>query len=81
MRRNIATKRTGWILIVLSTIVFLVPFVIPFFPVSTTIKVAIGGAALVTAEALFWLGALLVGKETIQKYTKRLFKRKRIDFR
>jgi hypothetical protein len=45
------------------------------------IKVAIGGAALVMAEVLFWLGALLVGKETIQKYTKRLFKRKRIDFR
>jgi hypothetical protein len=69
-------KRTGWILIILSTIVFFVPFVIPFFPVSTTIKVAIGGAALVMAEVLFWLGALLVGKETIQKYTKRLFKRK-----
>ncbi|WP_033313952.1 hypothetical protein [Saccharococcus caldoxylosilyticus] len=26
--------------------------------------------------SLFWLGALLVGKETIQKYTKRLFKRR-----
>jgi hypothetical protein len=76
MRRIIATKQTGWILIVLSTVVFLVPFATPFFPVSTTIKVAIGGAALVTAESLFWLGALLVGKETIQKYTKRLFKRK-----
>jgi hypothetical protein len=76
MWRTIATKRTGWILIILSTIVFLVPFVIPFFPVSITKKVAIGGAAFVMAEVLFWLGALLVGKETIQQYTKRLFKRK-----
>jgi hypothetical protein len=46
-------KRTSWILIILSTIIFLVLFVIPFFPVSTTIKVAIGGAALVMADRYF----------------------------
>ncbi|BDG47173.1 hypothetical protein [Parageobacillus sp. KH3-4] len=48
----------------------------PVFSVSATIKVAIGGVALVMAEALFWLGVLLVGKETIQNYTKRLLKKR-----
>jgi len=42
-------------------------------------KVAIGGVALVAAEVLFWVGALLVGKETVQKYTKRFFKKKEKD--
>lgn len=73
------TKKIGWTFLVLSTLFFLVPFLIPFFTMSTKMKVAIGGVALVAAEVLFWVGALLVGKETVQKYTKRFFKKKEKD--
>ncbi|MBW7651697.1 transporter suffix domain-containing protein [Anoxybacillus sp. ST4] len=73
------TKKIGWAFLVLSTLFFLVPFLIPFFTMSTKMKVAIGGVALVAAEVLFWVGALLVGKETVQKYTKRFFKKKEKD--
>jgi hypothetical protein len=73
------TKKIGWAFIALSALLFLVPFVIPFFTLSTKLKVAIGGVSLLAGEGLFWLGALLVGRETVQKYMKRFFKKREGD--
>jgi hypothetical protein len=67
-------RRAGWTLIIVSTLLWLVPFIAPFLPVSTTIKAAVGGAAVVLAEVFFWLGAVIVGKDAVEKYRKSLFK-------
>jgi F0F1-type ATP synthase assembly protein I len=67
-------KRAGWILIIVSTLLWLVPFISLFLPVSTAIKAAVGGAAVVLAEVLFWLGAVIIGKDVVEKYRKSLFR-------
>ena len=45
---------------------------IPFLPLSTGKKAAAGGFVFVIAEVTFWLGAVLAGKEVVQKYQDRL---------
>ncbi|RAK18910.1 hypothetical protein B0I26_10885 [Anoxybacillus vitaminiphilus] len=67
-------RRAGWILIIVSTLLWIVPFISPFLPVSTAIKAAVGGAAVVSAEVLFWLGAVIIGKDVVEKYRKSLFR-------
>jgi hypothetical protein len=79
MWRKITNKQIGWAFIVISTIFWLIPFAMPFLSFSTTIKVGIGGAAVVIAEVLFWLGAVILGKDVVEKYRKSLFKWKKRD--
>jgi hypothetical protein len=64
--------KLGLGLILASSLLWLALVVVPFLPLSPGQK-AIGAAAVVvTAEILFWLGALLTGKEVVQKYRDRL---------
>lgn len=59
--------KIGMILIIASFVVWVTPLGIPFLPISGKMK-AIGiTSALVLAEVLFWIGALMVGKEAARK--------------
>ncbi|WNF23420.1 transporter suffix domain-containing protein [Mesobacillus jeotgali] len=59
--------RIGMILIISSFIVWVMPLGIPFLPISGKMKAISITSALVMAEVLFWVGALMVGKEAARK--------------
>ncbi|MBT2642827.1 transporter suffix domain-containing protein [Bacillus sp. ISL-41] len=64
--------KIGMILIIASFIVWVMPLGIPFLPISGKMKAISITSALVIAEVLFWVGALMVGKEAARKI-KRAF--------
>ena len=66
-------QKFGLVLIIISFLPWLIIAVImPFLPISLAQKAILVPALLVLAEVLFWLGALLVGKEVVQKYRRYL---------
>ncbi|MFJ7637715.1 transporter suffix domain-containing protein [Peribacillus sp. NPDC097206] len=60
--------KIGMVLLMLSLLTWLIPVVAPFTPFSTNIKAMIIGGAIITAEIMFWVGAILVGKEVAARY-------------
>lgn len=62
--------KIGMILIIASFIVWVTPLGIPFLPISGKMKAISITSALVLAEVLFWVGALMVGKEAARKIRK-----------
>ena len=69
----------GISLIILSWVIWGVIFILPFFK-PTLKQYAIAYPILLAATNIFWVGAVLVGKELVQKYNlilkaKKLFKR------
>jgi VIT1/CCC1 family predicted Fe2+/Mn2+ transporter len=64
--------RIGMILIISSFIVWVMPLGIPFLPITGKMKAISITSALVMAEVLFWVGALMVGKEAARKIRKAL---------
>ncbi|MBD2384312.1 transporter suffix domain-containing protein [Cylindrospermum sp. FACHB-282] len=69
-------QKLGLVLIILSFSPWLiVPFVVPFLPISITQKAFLIPVMLVVAELTFWLGLLLVGKEVAQRYRRYLRRR------
>jgi hypothetical protein len=66
-------QKLGLVLIIISFLPWLIiAVVLPFLPISITQKALLVPALLVLAEVLFWLGALIVGKEVVQKYRRYL---------
>lgn len=61
-------KQFGFVLIVLSCLVWLAIVAIPLMPFTLAQKTAIVPGLLILGEVLFWAGALLVGKEVAQRY-------------
>jgi hypothetical protein len=59
--------KIGMILIILSFIVWVTPLGIPFLPITGKMKAISITSALVIAEVLFWVGALMVGKEAARR--------------
>lgn len=59
--------KIGMILIIASFIVWVMPLGIPFLPITGKMKAISITSALVIAEVLFWVGALMVGKEAARK--------------
>ncbi|GEL05154.1 transporter suffix domain-containing protein [Rummeliibacillus sp. G93] len=55
-------------LLIFSMILWLIPVMTPFFPISTKLKAGIITSVLIIAEIIFWIGALLVGKEAAAKF-------------
>lgn len=45
----------------------IIPIIIPFTSLTTQIKAGIVAGSLILAEIIFWVGAVLVGKEMINK--------------
>lgn len=71
----------GIALLIICVVAFLAIPVVPFLNIGNEAKVTIAAVLFVIGEATFWVGALLVGKELLAKYTSRLnpknwFKRK-----
>jgi phosphate/sulfate permease len=54
-------------LIITSFLLWLIPVIAPFTPFPTSVKAMTITGALVIAEVIFWVGALLVGKEVAAK--------------
>ncbi|WP_184317669.1 transporter suffix domain-containing protein [Geobacillus subterraneus] len=57
-------------LIIASFVVWVIPPIAPFLPFSTAARASIVIVAIVAAEIMFWIGALLVGKEAAAKLKK-----------
>ncbi|MCM3665085.1 transporter suffix domain-containing protein [Mesobacillus subterraneus] len=62
--------KIGMSLIISSIIFWVIPFGIPFLPLSSKMKVISITSSLVLAEVVFWVGAIMVGKEVAGKIRK-----------
>lgn len=83
----IGMKQVGVVLIVVSCLAWLTIAGVPLLPLTLAQKAAIVPGLLILGELLFWVGALLVGKEVAERYrhwlnprflwhrAKRLFRR------
>ncbi|GCL39221.1 hypothetical protein SR1949_43440 [Sphaerospermopsis reniformis] len=66
-------QKLGLVLIIVSFLPWLaIALILPFLPLAVAQKALLVPALLVFAEIVFWLGALLVGKEVIQRYRRYL---------
>lgn len=72
MRKIMNAQRYGIILIVISIILFLLVFVVPWFSWTVKAKATIVTTLLVVAEVLWWIGVGLVGKQLWSKYKRAL---------
>ncbi|MGE7758689.1 transporter suffix domain-containing protein [Peribacillus sp. NPDC097895] len=54
--------------LIVSLLTWIIPVIAPFTPFSTAVKAGVITGAIVFAEVMFWVGALLVGKEVAAKY-------------
>ena len=71
----------GIVLLIICVVAFLSIPVVPFLNMGNEAKVILAAVLFVIGEATFWVGAILIGKELLAKYTSRLnpknwFKRK-----
>lgn len=63
--------RIGVGLVVLSCFLFCALFAVPFLPMDGASQVTVAGSLALTSEIMFWLGALIAGKEAITYLRKR----------
>ena len=66
------SKFWGWGLVTISFIPWLLVVTLPWWSLSNSQRLLAASILLVIAEALFWLGALIVGKQAIDRYGKYL---------
>ena len=66
-QKSIAYK-LGIGIIIFSLSLWLIPIITPFTPIPTKVKAGIIPGSIIVAEILFWLGALLVGKEVANNF-------------
>ncbi|WP_232324843.1 transporter suffix domain-containing protein [Halobacillus mangrovi] len=63
--------KLGIFLIIASILTWVLsPVVIPFLPLSSKVKAISITSSLVIGEVIFWIGALMVGKEAAKKIRK-----------
>ncbi|MER2170176.1 MAG: transporter suffix domain-containing protein [Psychrobacillus psychrodurans] len=55
-------------LLILSLSMWLIPIITPFTPLPTKVKAVTITVSIIIAEVMFWIGALLVGKEVAAKF-------------
>ena len=60
--------KIGIVLLILSSVLWLAPLLVPFTSLSTYTKAVIISSALICAEVIFWASVLLLGKEAVKKY-------------
>ncbi|MEC0092101.1 transporter suffix domain-containing protein [Paenibacillus macquariensis] len=60
--------KLGTGLLITSLSLWLIPVITPFTPLPTQIKAGIITGSIIIAEIMFWIGALLVGKEVASKF-------------
>ena len=59
-------------MIVVSIVIFLMLFSLPFLSISTKIKIALSTIFLVAGEGMFWLGIVLIGKDVYLKFKEKV---------
>jgi len=69
-------RRLGLGLIGLSCLLYGGLFLVPMTSLSSKGKVALSSALVISGEASFWIGGLILGKEVIAKYRGALDPRK-----
>lgn len=65
-------KKIGILLVILSCVLYGGLLLVPLTPYTAGTKAVISTALVVSGEASFWLGALILGKELITKYRRYL---------
>ncbi|WP_330219529.1 transporter suffix domain-containing protein [Peribacillus muralis] len=60
--------KIGMAFLIISLLTWIIPVIAPFMPFSAAGKAGVITGAIVFAEVMFWVGALLVGKEVAAKY-------------
>ncbi|MBM7694397.1 hypothetical protein JOC77_003858 [Peribacillus deserti] len=63
-----STFKLGIILLVVSTLIWIAPLLVPFLDVNGKTKLAITAVLLVIAEILFWAGVFFAGKEAAKRF-------------
>ncbi|NMC55958.1 MAG: transporter suffix domain-containing protein [Eubacteriaceae bacterium] len=64
--------KIGIVLLILSSVLWLTPLLVPFTSLSVYTKAVIISSTLICAEVMFWISVLLLGKEAVKKYRNRL---------
>ncbi|RHW42677.1 hypothetical protein D1B31_03545 [Neobacillus notoginsengisoli] len=62
----------GAALIILSCILYGAILLVPLTSFSTGTKVAITAGLVISGEATFWIGGIILGKEAVTRYRKNL---------
>ena len=70
--RVLTTARIGYVILIVSLPLWGLLAVIPFLPMAGGRKAALAGVTFVVAEAMFWVGTIMVGKEVVKRYSDRL---------
>lgn len=65
-------KKIGILLVVLSCVLYGGLLLVPFTPYPAGTKAVISTALVVSGEASFWFGAIILGKEIVTRYRKHL---------
>jgi hypothetical protein len=65
--------RTGIVLVVVSCVLYAALIGVPFLPVGTGAKLAIGLSLFIIGEGTFWVGCLIAGKEVMIYLRKKLW--------
>jgi len=60
--------RFGIGLLILAVLFWIIAAIAPFTPFSIMVKTGIVTGSLIIGEILFWIGAVIVGKEVVTKY-------------
>jgi hypothetical protein len=66
--RELVHHKLGLSLIILSSLLWVVVFLVPIFPLSLAQKSLTSTGLILISEAIFWLGILLSGKELAHRY-------------
>jgi phosphinothricin acetyltransferase len=60
--------RAGIVLIIISSVVYLMLLVIPFLKVTNAVKLSLVPVIIIIGEITFWAGTFFLGKELIKRY-------------
>lgn len=67
--------KLGLVFLICSLLIWIIPVITPFMPLSMKVKAGIITGSIVLAEVMFWIGALFVGKEVSAKFKGYLYPR------
>jgi hypothetical protein len=65
-------KNWGWGLVIISFVFWLLVLTLPWLPLVNSQRLFASAVLIVMAEVIFWLGALIVGRQAINRYRKHL---------
>ncbi|WP_088041370.1 transporter suffix domain-containing protein [Bacillus sp. EAC] len=65
-------KRIPYYLVFGSFIPYLLIFALPFLKISGSFKAVLIGVLVILGEGMFWVGGILVGKDVMANYRKKM---------